>query len=135
MRKHVLGWLASIAENLAKDALADSGADDCHLEQEHWQNVPDQPVPVESAATRRVRELMDSVLTERERFVLRAKFQWYQPGNDHQRLPNEVAAGLASKLNTTPENVRQIASRAFRKLKEAILRSTDGSPFSGQDVV
>jgi hypothetical protein len=49
--------------------------------------------------------------------VLRVTFQWYEPGREHQRLPNDVAADLADTLQTTPENLRQIRRRALRKIK------------------
>jgi hypothetical protein len=43
---------------------------------------------------------------------------YFRPGEEHQRLPNEVSAELAKRWETTSENVRAIRSRATKKLKE-----------------
>ena len=49
-----------------------------------------------------------------------------QPDHAHQRLPNDVAADLAETLGTTPENLRQIRSRAMKKIR-TFLAAAEGA--------
>ena len=88
------------------------------LEQDQWQHVAGRGAAREPdpARLQRVRAAVES-LTEREQMVLRVTFQWYEPGREHQRLPNDVTAELANTLQTTPENLRQIRRRALAKLR------------------
>ena len=79
------------------------------------------------AQTERVREAL-MALSERERLVLRVTLQWYRPGEEHQRLPNDVAADLARTLQTTPENLRQIRRRAMRKVAARLTEARQNAP-------
>jgi DNA-directed RNA polymerase sigma subunit (sigma70/sigma32) len=63
---------------------------------------------------------MQSTLTEREEDVLRTTFHWHDPTKEHQKLPEAVLSNLAKRWKTTPDNIRQIRSRALRKLKDAL---------------
>jgi RNA polymerase sigma factor (sigma-70 family) len=76
-----------------------------------------------SANRKLLDEAIDS-LSEKEQRVLRTTFQYYQPGKQHQRLPNDVAEDLAKELGTTSDNVRQIRHRALEKIKEYIKSKT-----------
>ena len=120
-RRQVQGWLNSIAQSLACDMLRGGRKRiGTQLEQEEWQHQSEcLDLPV-SKATLRTCELMKSSLTEREEDVLRTTFHWYDPTKKHQRLPEPVLADLARRWNTTPDNVRQIRSRALKKLKAAL---------------
>ena len=73
-----------------------------------------------SKATDEVCRVMQSILTDREEDVLRTTFHWYDPTREHQKLPEAVLAELARRWNTTPDNIRQIRSRALRRLKGAL---------------
>ena len=46
--------------------------------------------------------------------------QWYDPCRQHQKLPDHVLSGLATRWSTTQDNIRQIRSRAMKKLKLAL---------------
>jgi RNA polymerase sigma factor (sigma-70 family) len=120
-RLNVRGWLISIAHNIACDMLRGRrNAIGTQLQQEQWQHQCaslDQPV---SKTTKRICELMGSILGEREEDVLRTTFHWHDAMKKHQKLPAPVLADLASRWKTTPENIRQIRSRALTKLKAAL---------------
>lgn len=74
------------------------------------------PPSSRSPKLRLMREALDT-LSERERDVLRVAALYFRPGEEHQRLPNEVAAELARRWETSGDNVRAIRSRAIKKLK------------------
>lgn len=61
---------------------------------------------------------------EDQQTVVLLRMQWYDPTKKNQRLPNAVAADLAAKLETTPENFRNIYERAMRQLKEKLPTAT-----------
>ncbi len=123
LRLRARAWLGRIAQRIVQTALRGRGRlPQTFLEQDAWSRVPDTAATKEANAQemRRVREAILS-LSKKEQIVLRVTVQWYQPDKEHQRLPNEVAADLATTLKTTPENIRQIRRRALQKV-EAFLR-------------
>ena len=119
LRRRSRAWLGRIAQRLVLDMLR--GAQRLPTYQfkcDSWQNVPEQPNPPprDDLLIRRVKNAMEQ-LSEREQMVIRVTFEWYQPGQAHQRLPNDVVQGLAQTLETTPENLRQIRRRALKKIR------------------
>jgi len=123
-------WLGRIAQRLAQSTLRGQSRTPMRfLDQGEWQNVA-QPRPRaadDAARTERVREAL-MALSERERLVLRVTLQWYRPGEEHQRLPNDIAADLAHTLQTTPENLRQIRRRAMRKVAARLTEARQNTP-------
>ncbi len=118
--RRVQGWLTTIAERLACDILAGSNLERTHFEQEEWQNVPEKADEPVSEITADVRRVMQSILTEREADVLWTTLHWRDPTKEHQKLPEAVLSNLAKRWKTTPDNIRQIRSRALRKLKDPL---------------
>jgi RNA polymerase sigma factor (sigma-70 family) len=118
--RRVQGWLTTIAERLACDILAGCRLERTHFEQEEWQDVPEKADEAVSEITADVWRVMQSTLTEREEDVLRTTFHWHDPTKEHQKLPEAVLSNLAKRWKTTPDNIRQIRSRALRKLKDAL---------------
>jgi len=55
-------------------------------------------------------------LTPKEEHVVMLTLSLRGVGKRHLRLSNKQSAELANKLNTTPENLRQLRSRGMRKL-------------------
>ena len=99
-RLRTRAWLGRIAQRLAQSTLRGQRRTPMRsLDPDEWQNVAQaQPRPAEDTAQADpVRDALMS-LSERERLVLRVTLQWYRPGEEHQRLPNEVAADLARTL-------------------------------------
>jgi RNA polymerase sigma factor (sigma-70 family) len=133
MRKRIRAWLGTIARRMFLDRLPpkDAPAAECQLEQDHWQDIA-QPESTEESGCRvtaAVKAAPQKVLTEREREVLGVTLHWYDPSSDHQRMPNEVAAELAKRLGTTPENLRKIRERALAKIEEEVIKALGSSPF------
>jgi DNA-directed RNA polymerase specialized sigma24 family protein len=118
--RRVQGWLTTIAEHLACEILAGSNLERTHFEQEEWQNVPEKAHETVPEITADVRHVMQSILTEREADVLWTTLHWHDPTKEHQKLPEAVLSNLAKRWKTTPDNIRQIRSRALRKLKDAL---------------
>ena len=130
LRRQVRAWLGRIAHRLAQTVLRGRGRLPTRLlEHDQWQQIAEgeRGDPADSPRARLAREALLS-LTEREQMVLCATFQWYQPGQEHQRLPNDVAADLSETLQTTPENLRQVRRRALRKVRAYIDRHAGGHP-------
>ena len=122
-RRRVRGWLGKIANRRFLDTLrgpaesslsdtdsiADLSAadvDDCE---------PDQGSP----RVKLIREAL-ATLTERERHVLRVTADWYRHGQVHQRVSKADLGQLASQLQTTAVNIRQIRKRAIDKVRDYI---------------
>jgi RNA polymerase sigma-70 factor, ECF subfamily len=131
MRKRVRAWLGTIARRMFLDRLPPKDAPpECQLDQDHWQNIAQPEAGEESGGPliAVVKAAMEK-LTEREREVLRVTVHWYDPSSDYQRLPNEVAAELAKRLGTTPENLRKIRERALAKIEAEVINVLGSSPF------
>jgi RNA polymerase sigma factor (sigma-70 family) len=110
-------WLGRIAQRLLVDWLADARevSDSPYLD---TVAIPETgPPSSRSPKLRLMCEALDT-LTERERDVLRVAALYFRPGEEHQRLPNDVSAELARRWDTTSENIRAIRSRATKKLRE-----------------
>lgn len=110
-------WLGRIAQRLLADWLADAREVSATPYLETLAEPEAGPPSSRSPKLQLMREALDS-LTERERDVLRVAALYFRPGEEHQRLPNEVAAELARRWQTNNENVRAIRSRATKKLKQ-----------------
>ena len=120
-RWHVRAWLGSILKNTVRDLYREEPhevfAEDIELFPDPDQSGNDAgeespPIgPVEEA-------FME--LEERELEVLRETMLWHSPGARQQRMPSKALAALATGLNTTTANIRQIRSRAIAKLKRAM---------------
>jgi RNA polymerase sigma-70 factor, ECF subfamily len=134
MRKRVRAWLGTTARRIFLDSLPpkDTAPAECQIERDHWQNIPQPGAPnTDYKSVAAVKAAMQKVLTDREHEVLRVTLHWYHPDCEHQRLPNEVAAELAKRLGTTPENLRKIRERAMAKIKEEVIKVLGSSPFAG----
>ncbi|MDY7011939.1 MAG: sigma-70 family RNA polymerase sigma factor [Planctomycetota bacterium] len=126
LRLRARAWLGWIARRIVQDILRGRGRlPTRELEPDRWQQVPaiERAGGGPSAKEGLVRQAVES-LSEREQLVIRTTFQWYRPEKQHQRLPNDIAADLAETLGTTPENLRQIRSRAMKKITDFIQART-----------
>lgn len=129
LRRRTRAWLGRIAQRLFQDALRERARlRTVHLNPEMWEQIASEPER-EPADPRQIARVQDALaqLSEKEQTVVRVTFQWHQPGREHQRLPNDVAAELAAALQTTPENLRQIRRRAMKKIR-AYLETTRETP-------
>ncbi len=121
--KRTRGWLRRIAANLLRDSYR------------HNTSIPTEPLtdahismlaenhPQDSEDSEKMKLIKDALntLTEREQDIIRTVYQWYEPGKN---LPAHVIEELTQRYNTTPENIRQILSRARKKVREFIERNS-----------
>ncbi len=121
--KRTRGWLRRIAANLLRDSYR------------HNTSIPTEPLtdahismlaenhPQDSEDSEKMKLIKDALntLTEREQDIIRTVYQWYEPGKN---LPAHVIEELTQRYNTTPENIRQILSRARKKVREFIKRNS-----------
>src|SRR5215213_1186901 len=129
-RAYVRGWLSKIAERLVMTALrSQRGVIIEHLDDEQWEAVPEQEAGDAEAEgpspeTQLYCEAFDR-LTGREQHVLRGTALWHKPGQEHQKLPDDVSEELAETLGTTSDNIRQIRHRARQKIKVYVQSKLD----------
>lgn len=116
-RRRTRAWLGRIAQRLLADWLADMREVSASPFLETLAEPEAGPPSSRSPKLRLMREALET-LTERERDVLRVAALYFRPGEEHQRLPNEVSQELANRWQTNNENIRAIRSRATKKLKE-----------------
>lgn len=123
-RRRSRAWLGRIAERLLADWLTDAREISASPYLDTLAEPDPAPPSSRSPKLRLLREGLDT-LNERERDVLRVAALYFRPGEEHQRLPNEVSAELAKRWQTTSENIRAIRSRATKKLKEYLATRLD----------
>lgn len=119
-RRAVRAWLGKIAENCLRDHLSRQDRWAANNLGELAETVPDSsgssdPGPKTKAIAKAL-----SGLSEREQDVIRTTMLFNKPGEEHQRLPDDVSRELARRLDTTNTNVRAIRSRAMKKLTERV---------------
>lgn len=126
LQRRVRAWLGRIAVNIFRDRLRGQlGVREISLDDQEIAKEPESQSPSSPSANRKLLDEAIDSLSEKEQRVLRTTFQYYQPGKQHQRLPNDVAEDLAKELETTSDNVRQLRHRALQKIKEYIKSKTD----------
>lgn len=65
-----------------------------------------------------------NTLTLREKYVLMTYMQFFNPLEINRHLPDEALKNICDKFNIKASNVRQIKSRALKKLKTEIDKSS-----------
>lgn len=115
-RRRSRAWLGRIAQRLLADWLADAREVSASPYLDTLPEPEAAPPSSRSPKLRLLREALDT-LNERERDVLRVAALYFRPGEEHQRLPNDISAELAKRWQTSSENIRAIRSRASKKLK------------------
>ncbi len=61
-----------------------------------------------------------ALLSDTEQTVLRAPMSWWQPDEQHQRMPHAAMQLLSNQIGKSPESIRQIRSRALKKLEKYV---------------
>ncbi|MFO0549510.1 MAG: RNA polymerase sigma factor [Polyangiaceae bacterium] len=124
-RLRVRAWLGRIAENLVRDALSrnQERAATPFVELQSTEDL--EPAPPSSPELRAVREGLEQ-LSEREQDVLRVTALYQRMDNGQDRLPNAVAAELATRWGTNNQNIRAIRSRAMKKLESIVAALVGG---------
>lgn len=73
-----------------------------------------------------------ATLTQREREILVASYEWYNDTQGCHRMPDSEVAALAAKYQTTAVNIRKIRSRAMEKV-ENYFKSGEESEAAGRN--
>lgn len=60
------------------------------------------------------------LLSDMDRDIVLTKFDHYQPGKKHQRLPEAVIEDLCRRYNITPANLRKRRERAIKQIAQHI---------------
>lgn len=127
LQRRTRAWLGRIAQNIFRDMFRGrEGIREVPLDENELGSEPEHVQS--SSLTLANRQLLDEAidsLSEREQIVLRTTFQYYQPGKQNQHLPHDVVEDLAKSLKTTSDNVRQIRSRALRKINQYIKSNSE----------
>jgi len=118
-------WLAAIAENIVRDRFRGqpeiSIVDETEVEriESPGQETTDE---TEIPEPERLKLLKSgfACLSEIEQTVLRATMSWWQPDQQHQRMPNAAMQELSRQIDKSPENIRKIRSRAIDKLEKYV---------------
>jgi RNA polymerase sigma factor (sigma-70 family) len=123
--KRVRGWLARILENLVRDRLGDANMVSLSDEEEMERlaaNAKTDGEVVEPPECERLKLLKSGMarLSDVEQTILLATGFWLRPGEQHQRMPHEAMEQLSRSTGKTNDNIRQIRSRAMKKLEKYI---------------
>ena len=123
-RRAVRGYMTRIAKNLFTDQFrgprAEQAKHEVNIDDEAWERAWSRvtsPLPPEMLS---LHERAFELLTEREAEILRLSLLWYDPDAARFQFPPGEAEKLADALETTPENLRQLRSRALRRLRNAL---------------
>lgn len=123
MRLQVRGWLGSVARNVVVDWLRsghyESGVDGLVEIEDTEDDIVDNNESSSNALYNCIQKILDS-LPDKQRMVVYAYLQHYDPRKDSGRLPNEESKWLAQSLGLTPASLRQIKGRAYRQLETEI---------------
>ena len=118
-------WLAKIAENLVRDRYKGQPQVDI-VDDETLVNlagvIDENQNAVQVPETKRLTLLKAGfdLLSESEQTVLRATMFWWQPDQQHQRMPHEAMEQLSKQIGKSVANIRQIRARAIKELKEYV---------------
>jgi RNA polymerase sigma factor (sigma-70 family) len=123
-RRNALAWVSTIALNLCKDHFRNPDTQIVLVDE--WSDATDPAArseqyiaPALDGDLKCIHEAMEK-LSEREQAILRVTMDYWKPGSEHQRLPNDVAEELARTFDITSDNLRKIRERALRKLRASV---------------
>ena len=123
-------WMSTIAYRKALDLIDEYDMNNnkfVPLNEDIVESIPDVEDEIIEYQTPQRKVLDDALntLSERDREVLLTCIM-YQEKNKH--LPDNVLKELCSRYSTTSDYIRQIKSRAFKKIKEHISKNFTFSP-------
>jgi RNA polymerase sigma factor (sigma-70 family) len=121
IRRRARAWLGRIAHNLWMSRLRSQPLEKC-VDYDRFDTLPE--LVTQGGMDGEEQELVRHAfaqLSSREQEVIRATMQFHNMVSPHQRVPPEVVKDLASFLDTSPDNLRQIRARAFSKIRDYII--------------
>jgi RNA polymerase sigma factor (sigma-70 family) len=120
--RKVRAWLTRILQNVVRDQFK-GDALVSFVEDENLDQIagPLEDASEESALPESERQVLVksglAALSEVEQIVLRATMFDWQGGRVNQRMPHSAMQNLSHQINKSPENIRQIRSRAMKKIE------------------
>lgn len=123
-RRNALAWVSTIAINLCRDHFR--APDTRILLVDEWSESTEPLArdeeyvdPILTGDLRCIHEAM-AKLSEREQTIVRVTMNYWKPGSEHQRLPNDVVEDLARTFDISSENLRKIRERAMKKIRASV---------------
>jgi len=118
-------WMARIAENLVRDRHRSQAGVRLVDDEENETLIAgkdDDPSDSGVPESERLKLLKSglALLSETEQTVLRATMFCWQADHQHQRMPHTAMEQLSKQVGKSPENIRQIRSRALKKLEQHV---------------
>lgn len=115
-----LNWLVGIARNVVRQELTRPRSVRAELVLDEAPEPEVELVFADDVQQKAINQEVEKAygkLSEREQDIMAVTVEWHRPGDAHQRLPDDVSAGLAERWSTTSANLRQIRKRATAKLR------------------
>jgi len=123
-RRRVRAWLARIATNLHLDDIraGSNPGTEPTVPLEELLGV-EAVKSEEQAADPHAEQLREAIeeLPDKDQDILWTWAEFYKPGAQHQRLPDEASQALAARWDTTPEAIRQQRRRLFERLRKLLV--------------
>lgn len=117
-------WLARIAANLVNDLYKTqpsvSMTDDSAEEADGPANEETTESQVPESERLKLLQSGLALLSDVEQTILRATMLWWKPDQQHQRMPHAAMEQLSKQVDKSPDTIRQIRSRAVRKLEKYV---------------
>lgn len=131
--KHIKSWLVVIARNELREFLR-KNPDEKKLANPFRPKSDEMEIPIETINRDDEieeqpsfhKENLDkglSILSVRERHILMVYMEYFNPLEPNRHLPDDIIAQLSKQYNTNSTNLRQIKSRALRKLMNELDKS------------
>jgi len=119
-RRQARAWLGGIAKNVILQYLVGLGllvgVEEIDVEAA---SAGDCSTAAAGALVLKARDELDR-LDERDKDIVLSWLYEYKPGSKNQRISNAGSQALATRWNTSPENIRQRRKRIFDKLGDAL---------------
>jgi RNA polymerase sigma factor (sigma-70 family) len=123
-QKKLRAWLVRIVANLVNDRYRGEPEADFTDELDETSLVAQPPEVQETDSPDSLRlGLLKSglrSLSDIEQTVLRGTMFWWRPDQQHQRMPHAALSQLCEQTGKSAANIRQIRSRAIKKLQEYV---------------
>ena len=117
IRGHVRSWLGKIANNLIFDFYRGRSFEEINLSFDEINNITSIEVEPLSEASIKLGDIMERVLNDKEKHVLRISSMYHDPTNPNKKLPDAILEEVCCHWGITRVNFRQIKHRAIKKLK------------------
>ncbi len=127
IRRHVRAWIGKIAHNLKCEVFRGRSFNEIKVPFDNIEDISNNEVTSYSQRNEELYHLFETVLDERKKGILRVIFMYYDPTKPNQKLPDDVLDDISQQWGITRVNIRQIKSRALKKIKDSYNLKEDNS--------